>query len=345
MKGFIKILESIIASIIILSTATFFLSFQKPSGAQQTQFEHILAALQKNTSLTDYIKSNDITALNTTLKDMLPKTVDFSVTISGIPNPVIKIACVCTAAEKSSLISRMAPLTFPYKSRTLEIRIDNGNLNDMADSNANILFFPAYRTFTSSERATLRTFLQKGTLFMLADLEQSQINDGVMDQLFGLSWGTLGAANGVFADIDNLGAASYRISRYYFTLGGGRNDIFTPKIPPVLTKNKITVDDRTIVGHPSGLPQTSLVKINQPSIGRTVWFVNYNPTLPPANPNTEMARLFKASMLWASGERYRMDPQFKIIPPAQTYKQYNYIGVLDGFEPFEISLKIWNIFF
>lgn len=351
MKGFIKILESIIASIVILSAITFFFSYPKPSTAEQTQFNYVLAALQKNGSLNDYVKSNDAAALNTTLKDMLPATADFSVEISGIPNPVIKIACVCSDVQETEIISRLSPLVFSYRSRTIEIRIDNGNSGDfseMANSNADILFFFSPRTFTPAEQNQLVRFLQNGTLFMIANLGEGDVDPSnpnvVMDDLFGLAWdGALpGGSVGAFVDTTHPDSVSYRISRYYSSLAGDKNHQFN-FIPPEPTKNNIKADSRTVVAGPVPLLQKSIVKINEiGSRGRTAWLRDYDAGGPDG---TELNRLLKAIMLWASGERFGMDPQFKIIPEPQSYRQYNYIGVLDSFEPFLVSLKIWNVFF
>jgi len=358
MKGFIRILESIIASVIILSSITFFFSVQKPISDQRTQFNYVLATLYKNGSLSDSITSNNIAALNTTLKDTLPPTVDFSVEISGIPNPVIKIACACSDADESTLSSRLSPLVFTYRSRTLEIRIDNGNfpvdgdLSTLINANPNILFFFGPRTFTPAEQVILKNFLQNGTLFMIADLQEADVDsanpDVVMDDLFGLAWREGGlAANGEFLDTENHAFVSYKISRYYAALGGSITDTFrfTKQNGPVRL-NHVDIDDRTIITDKNGLgiKDFSYVKINTiESRGRTVWFAGHETT--NAAEVERLDRLLKAAVLWASGERYSMDAQSNIIPAVQSFRQYNYIGVLDGFEPFMAALKIWGVFY
>lgn len=347
MRGFIKILESIIASIIILSAATFFFSFQRaPDG--QAKFNYAIAALQKNGSLNDYVNSSDAGALNTTLRNMLPPTVDFSVEISGIPNSVTTVACVCSSSEKDDLISRLGSLDFRYRNRTLHIRVDNGNLNDMATSNANVLFFFGPRTFAPAEQTLLRKFLDNGTLFMLANLEQADVDPAnpsvVMDDLFGLEWDgdIVGTGPGTFSNAENPGTIAYIISRYYGSLGGSRTEAFNFHTPEP-DMNKIKTDSRTIIVD-SGRPK-SLLKINKEIIGnrgRAVWLRNYDPG---AADGPKINNLLKASVLWASGERYRLDPQFKIVPAGQPFRQYSYIGVLDEFEAFLVSLKVWNVFF
>jgi hypothetical protein len=363
MRGFIKILESIIASIIIISAITFFFSFSRPSESRQTESNYVLPALQKSGLLDEYITNNDVTSMTQTLKNMLPPSVDFSVEISGIPNPEIKIACVCTDAEESDFVNRLSPLDFPYLSRTLHIRIENGNgdpfdydnFRNLAISDANILFFPAYRVFSTvppaidkkSEIELLKDFLQRGTLFMVANLQEAEVNDGVMDNLFGLEWHGQAAKTGEFHDIVDTNMVSYTIAKYYAALGGDKSDGFDKGFPPG-GENKIPSDDRSIVVHNS--EKSSMVKINKVgSKGRTVWFINYDTACsppPPCPPNVQkMNRLLKASMLWASGERYSMDPQFKRIPSLGTLRQYTYTHVLDGSEPLAVSLKIWNVFY
>ncbi len=348
MKGFIKIMESVIASLVILSSMGFFLSFHRPNGGYDAQFDYALAALQKNATLNRTIMQNDVNTLNSILSGMLPATVDFSVEVSGIPNPVIKIMCACTDQEQSALIGRLSSLEFTYKRRNTEIRISNegyagGGLEGLMGSNpdADVLFFFGYEDL-NSKKPLLQSFLENGTIFMLSDIAQSQAGDGVMDGLFGLEWdsGVPNSPNGDFADKDNAWSASYRIFRYYTALGGRDNDNFKDFST---NGNKIKLDGRTVVGPPAGNPAGSFVKVNEiGSYGRTVWFAGYDSLGPNA---ADVNRLLKAAMLWASGERFSMDPRFKIVPSLQEYSQHSYISVLDNSEPLAITLKVWNIFY
>ena len=87
MKGFIKIFEAVVASIIIIATLTF---FTKPlsvsdwkTASLQIQSQDILASLHKSGILAEAIFKNDTDILNKKIAEMLPNTVDFSLEISG----------------------------------------------------------------------------------------------------------------------------------------------------------------------------------------------------------------------------------------------------------------------
>ena len=117
--------------------------------------------------------------------------------------------------------------------------------------------------------------------------------------------------------------------------------------------NKIHMDDKTIIKSLGGGPAAiSLVKINKEihknGKGRSVWFADYDKSCPPAPaPCTRVERLnslLKSAVLWASGEKYKMDPPFKSVPTVESSNSYSYFDIIDGFEPFEISLIVWKIF-
>ena len=108
MKGFIRILEALMASIIlIVSLFYFFGAFVRQSDwdslAVNTQIRDSIASLDNNGELEAFIYNNDKVGLYNKLKSMLPKNIDFSTIINGMPPPNIYIACHCTDAEYDEL--------------------------------------------------------------------------------------------------------------------------------------------------------------------------------------------------------------------------------------------------
>lgn len=188
MKGFVRIFEAIIASMILLSSLTYFIFITKYSGwgdAQtQLQIEDSIASLGRSGLLNSYIKSNDIASINNKLRQILPKTTDFSIEVSGIPNPQIYIGCVCTDSERSALENMLSPLNFNYKGRNIEIRVSPVSFANI-DPKTNIIFVYGYKDLTSN-RTDIDKFLENGTLVMLGNLS-SPLND-VMTGIFGLAW-------------------------------------------------------------------------------------------------------------------------------------------------------------
>ena len=104
MKGIIKILEAMLASIILLSTISYFLVIEKESNwddvLTQTKIKDSLATLYLNGSMENFIRNGDAVTLNSALKGLLAETLDFSIVIKGIPDYEIKLGCICDAGEQ-----------------------------------------------------------------------------------------------------------------------------------------------------------------------------------------------------------------------------------------------------
>ena len=347
-KGFIRILEAIIASLLLLASLAYFfepvVKYSKwPDVSESIKTEDALVSLYKSGKLEDYVSyvnlnevdcnlgCSDKIALTDDLSKMLSKTIDFSVEINGRPNPIIYIGCNCTATEINELNNILNPETFIYKDRVIDIRIDKATINNI-DPRINILFLFRYENLgVDPYRYPIEKFLEDGgTIFMLTDLTASQVNDGFLNKTFGLKWKS-GASltTGSFYSAGDVNKTSYRIANYYAnTSGSSKSDQFNP-----LNANNISVDNRTII---STTDSYSFVKINQLPRGRTVWFADCDTT------NNKVRNLTKAVVMWASGESYKMDyPENKQIP--EFYKSVQYIAA--DKEPYEINLIFWRVFY
>src|SRR3989338_10435386 len=110
MKGFIKIFEAIIASLILLASLSFF--FSMPLADQQDYrsirvgAEDLVFSMDKNGTLGKYIFTNNKTALADMLSKFLSKSADFSVGIKNVPNPDIYIAAL--SAEDRDRVNNIA---------------------------------------------------------------------------------------------------------------------------------------------------------------------------------------------------------------------------------------------
>jgi len=121
MKGFAKIFEAIVASIVLLASLTFFFTPNvQRSGwdraSLQILVEDALESAYLNGTLERYVKTDNTTQLNMLFSAMLPKTVDFSIEVSGIPGKTINIVCVdCNQANMDDLSAILDPRDFSYK--------------------------------------------------------------------------------------------------------------------------------------------------------------------------------------------------------------------------------------
>lgn len=370
-KGFIRILEAIIASLILLTSLSFFFtpSVTKTDNAlEQVRVEDVLTSVQKNGLLKSFVKTNDITGLNAKLKALMPQSVDFSIEISNIPNPEIRIGCSCTDAQKSQLESILSPLRFPYKQREININVQKIKLEELVDSSFDILFFFDKSSMFSADPdnqnkliANLSRFLENGTIFLFSDLQQSDVTDlntkyGPLNGFMGMEWISSGTNfhKGEFYDTEDPKSVSYRTANYFAALSGEPKNTKFEFVSPPTSLNKIIIDSRTVIKSDGGGPNAiSFVKINKEILesgkGRTVWFAKYDTSCPLPQGSCkrveDIKNLFKATVLWASGEKYRMDAPFKTIPTVEASSRYSYFDVVDGFEPFQITLLVWKIFF
>jgi hypothetical protein len=338
MKGFIRILESIIACVIILVSITFFFNLNiKQTDWDNTlikiRSEDVMAALAKNGTIAKAVSTNDANLINNAVQDstlgLLPATAEYLMEIRGIPNPFIYISCNCTDAEIANLQTRLSPLDFKYKDRSISIRIAQDSLENIRKE-TNIMFLFGYRDL-NQYRANLEGFLEKGgTIFMLGDLNQAQVQDGFLNDVFALSWASGTRTNtGRFFEPDNENITSFRIMKYYNNLT--EPDMQDPAFTFSGTDAKIAYDNRTIIK----TDIHSLVKVNMDIVrgnGRTVWMSDYT-----SSPETNA--LMKSVVLWASGERFVISPE-KSVPAKHFRTSY----IIRDKDVYEAILIVWRIF-
>ena len=335
MKGFIKILEAIIASVIILVSLTFFFRVDIKQTTWddillQIRGEDILASLAANEVLTKAVNENDQDLIKNMMLDqtlgMLPPTIDYSLEIRGIPNPVIYVGCVCTLEQIIDLEKNLTPLDFKYRGRDISIRIAQDSIENIR-AETNILFLFGY-TDLNPHRAKLENFLERGgTIFMLGDLTQQQAESVFMNDIFGLVWKLGTRSNtGEFFDPNNENITSFKVIKYYKNLTGE-----PPSFPFVNGQARIATDNGTVIRD----SQVSLVKVNKDIIngnGRTIWMSEYV-------SNSATNNLTKAIVMWASGERFKMN-RAKVIPAKHLDVRY----IVRDKDVYEAILTLWRIF-
>lgn len=335
MKGFIKILEAILASIMILVALTFYLNVDVKrtnwdSTLLQVRAEDALASVANSGLLTSALYSNNESLVNNTLLDtnleMLPATVEYSLQIKGIPNSIIYIGCNCTSSEIANLEARLSPLDFKYRGRNLSIRISQESISNI-QAQTNILLFFNYKDLNPYSQ-NLESFLRNGgTIFMIGDLTQPQVQDGYMNSVFGLTWDGIVRNNVGSFYLRNENFTSFNIQKYYINLTNQLSTFaFTGSASIELE------DGKTIIISGSG---TSLLKTNEGMFdgnGRTAWMSDY-----PLSPETK--NLTKAAVMWASGEKFVIG-RTKTIPAQHVETKY----VIHDFDTYTAILFVWRIF-
>jgi len=364
-KGLIRILEAIIASVIILTAMTFFFTSQfRPQVEESVLFIQgydALGVLNQQGLLEQYVKNNDAAGMTDQLATMLPATTGFSVEVVGIANPDIYIACNCTDAETNELRTMLEPSVFTYRGRAIEIFVDSTPLNPIR-SGTNVLVLRDYANL-SAEWSPVSAFLDGGgTVFLFTDLSEPEVADPILNRTFGLQWSDQPLQHPErFANITNPASASTQIYRYFDNLTpvyyndvtrGEFSDFFTPPVFYIAADGESVISDQyrsvaTMNGQELK-PGNSFVKgktnLGVTGRGRFVWFSSYQRLDPDKNQTKQMDGLFKAAVLWASGERFSLDAAPKTRADQRLQVRYLVAGS-DTFEPFEIVLTIWRIFF
>ncbi len=340
MKGFVRILEAVIASFVILISLSYFIT--APSGYDywdetllRIQAQDALASLYKSGSLENYIINNDIDGINNTLTAMLPGTADFSVEIKGMPGTIIYIGCNCSDAELANLENMLGKtggeIRLTYNGRQIEIRVSKSSIDNI-DPRTNIYFMFDY-TDLNPYKDKMNGFLQAGgTLFMLADLDESKVEDGILDETFGLEWTDITAStSGKFYNYGDVEKRSHWIRNYFLGLSGNESEIEFDNGRGVVNDDRTVIIDDTY--------QVSKVKINELNCGRTVWFAGYD-------GSGDMNDLLKALILWSADNGYRMDPGYKtaMIDKLKNsdipYTEASYL-----LPNYEVRLRVWGIFY
>jgi hypothetical protein len=342
MKGFVRILEAVIASFVILISLSYFISAPASydywdASLLRIQAQDALASLYKSGLLENYIMNNDVDGINNTLTAMLPGTADFSVEIKGMPSTIIYIGCDCSDAELTSLENMLGKtggeIRLTYNGREIEIRVSKASIDNI-DPRTDIYFMFDY-TDLNPYKDKMNGFLQNcGTLFMLADFnDRSEIEDGILDETFGLEWtSTIASISGKFYNHADVTKQAHWTRKYFLGLPGDESTIeFNNGRGVVNDYRTIIIDDTD---------QVSKVKINELNCGRTVWFADYNEF------DANMNELLKALILWSSDNGYRLDPSYKtaMIDKLKTsdipYTEASYL-----LPNYEVTLRLWGIFY
>jgi hypothetical protein len=344
LKGFARILEAVLASIVLLTVLVYFFVhshyyYSWEDTNLRIRMHDTLASLYKSGELQNYVRNNDADGINNRIQKIFPKTVGYSVEIRGIPNPIIYLSCNCTRNEAMEIEKTiLKPVDFNYTTRNINIRIKQASIDNI-DPRTNVLLVRDYMNIAGHE-AKINQFLEKGgTIFLFSDITQEALESNkYLIKTFNLSWkdSPTTAQSKFYSTIDPE-KPSYYISKYYINITGYETEFSNFHSDSV---NKIDANEKTIVISTAGT--NSFVQVNyylgSTGRGQSVWFSDYS------YDNQNINRLFKAAVMWASGRSYSMDVFEKTPGPIYGMSGYIVSGH-DIFEPFEINLMFWRVFY
>ncbi len=351
MKGFARILESIVASIIILTSLTFFFIETVPDSqwedsALQVISQDVLQSSYFSGDLKIYVQNDDSDGLNTYLSNILPKTIDFSVNVKGIPNNIIYVGCVsCGYTDLLELNTILDPLDFTYKGRPTSIRITNVSTDDIPEE-TNIVFF-FYKLDIEPNKIPIENFVEDGgTVILLSNLAQADI-EGYIGQLFNLTWaGIIGSDTAIFYEVFDPGNVSHYAARYY--AGVNQTDLVDMTAVQFNGFNSNGVlaigDGKDMMSGLDPVNRKTYVRARGNAIngnGRAIWFGDYVRVDHNSTNTRKIDDLLKSAVMWGSGESYSLDTVTKT--PAPIHFASNMI-IFDN-DPYVFELILWRVFY
>lgn len=334
MKGFVRILEAIIAALIILTALSFFF----PITAKQTTWPEGISELRVRDILGSGIENGDLrtldpNAIKSYISSKLPESFDLSVEIEGIPPSEIYIECI-----QCSVSSRLGDIV-TYKERVIDFIVDDDRSSEFFSikDETDILFFSDFSILAGlysdeSDKAAIDRFLvDGGALFVMGGLSESDIdnNEELLKGIFGLEWLGSGSAEGYFYESNKPELASFRVAKYYTDIntvdkGGTGIEDFN------FVSSGISVDYRSVVVGGSN----SYVKVNDNVLlgsGRAVWFNSHSET-------QNMDTLLKASVMWAA------DDGFTAIGGEPGDESQVVSAVVYDKDPYTLKITVWQVF-
>ncbi|MBI4019594.1 MAG: hypothetical protein HY364_05065 [Candidatus Aenigmarchaeota archaeon] len=354
MKGFVRILEALISSIILFTSLTYFFttydySFWN-SASLRTLVQDTVSALYIGGTVNESFYSGDPAAVKTALDRIMPSTTDYSAEISGAPPPEIKIHCVCTIAEADIIRTRLGLIGtfFAYNERVISIIMsadpDIGNVDRAAD----IILFLRTSDLSGQQQRLDNWIIQGRNVMLLADIQQAHFNDETigpaLTDVFGLQWtGSAGGSPGTFTQSDDIRKIPYKIAKY-FTASSAYQSSENFNFNPSAGANQISAGEGSVINSGS----VSFVKGREAG-GRALWFAAYDGEAFILNDdgsvtirNDDINKLLRAAIIWESGERYVISE--RDLPSRQPYMRYDFPGAV-GSDPYKITILIWKTFY
>lgn len=170
-KGFIKVIEAILASF-LLFLILFWISTTKEKkdtyelALLATNGRDALASLDKAGILRNYISNNDLNGLKNEIYKVLPFNVRAEIEVVYLNKNIIKIGCNCTYEERERLkrmlgINYQEDFSFYFRGRNVRFEIlETTGLNEMR--NADVIAF-----FGCKDLSNYYNYLNEGKSFLM----------------------------------------------------------------------------------------------------------------------------------------------------------------------------------
>lgn len=215
MKGFVKVLEVIVAvSIMFTFVYSYFVidiytDESWPSAMNKVEASDLLNSLYKNGTLEEAVMSNNYERLEDMTRNVLPLDMDYRYYIKGIPKRTINITVIGSSQQAKKLENMVSPLEFNFKNRSITINIKNATY---FDNSSDISLFFGYENYTLSKEKSFSYLSNDKAIFLFSDYSTGN----ALDEIFGLEPKSGDATtNNVFYNISNVSLLSYKTNDYF----------------------------------------------------------------------------------------------------------------------------------
>ncbi len=278
--------------------------------------------LGKSGNLVDFIENNNGDGLRSQLASMLPRRVDFSVEIRGIPKHKIDVLTI-SDEDRDYLLNQVGS-SIRYKNSDILVSITSADLSNL--SGKDIFFMKDYIDLSANKKDIERFLASGGALFMVSNPTHTPENDVIMKDIFGLERSDYDKDPGLdrYANFNESkpGHPAFNIEKYYSNITTYRGNFSFRKSDVVFNTKQTIISDQYKI--------YSFVTSKEFFNGRSAW------SSTSADPN---ANLTKSILLWLTDDSFTFGGE-RALP--RIYGEVVYVA--SGKDPFEFSLRYWNVF-
>ncbi len=346
MKGFLHIVEIVIAGILVFIIAVQFMAISLPEfDWQRTKLmllgNDILFTLDKKGI--DWFNSTEV---DSEISSLLPENILYSLEIRNTFKPYITVGCICDDQEFDILdySEDNDGILSPFELNGHQIEFHMRKIDPISPifpHDADVIVSWDYNL--TSYQAQLMNYLSDAGSFMeIRDLDESDI-DSIHRDILGVVWNeSLNVGSGyIYFTPDSSENEFYPIVKYFYHIPNSSGEYFTEPhlFSNFLNGEKISqsfLDPKLAIMRQYGTNIPACV-VNNKALGRgkTIWLSDGDNSL------EDRKVLIKALILWAAGDVYPVISN-RINNPVTV----SMFKIEDGemFQPIEIALTLGRLY-
>lgn len=370
MKGFVKILETVIACVILLTSLAFFFTIgYKPDYwtenlIQQRSMDLLVTAENEIGSTIKLFHSdpNKVSQLNINIRNNLPSNVEYNLIVEGVPKPKISVACISCSDAIENMLAGNQGEKLMYKGRQIIISVDSASVSDDL-MRYDVILYSNVADFSADPKVI--EYLSKGKNVMLLgditgdDMSDKDTRDKIEDVFSAYYKGTETSTEQARFHNAESNYNSFMIDSYVKSAFTEKPD---PADPLKTLKGRCNSPVFGFNGglsvNPVGISENSTLITNDGKFSRMTISERYGGMglwlAMPSNIDDECSKkISQASVMWLSSQGFYMkDANFIAASPPEgvslqsvSYPIMFTNGNIENAEFANIRLVIWRVFF